>query len=73
MDIIDVIETHLEKEGFDGLFNSNGECACKRGDLAPCGQMDGSCEPGYVLEGECADHDYHIGPTKGAKVECGLE
>jgi hypothetical protein len=41
------------------------------GDLAPCGQMDGSCEPGYVLEGECADHDYHIGPTKGAKVECG--
>jgi hypothetical protein len=69
MDVFDIIETHIEEGGFDGLYNSDGECACKKGDLAPCGGIDGDCEPGYVLEGDCPIHDYHIGP-KGESGVC---
>lgn len=36
--------------GFDGLFNVDGECACKTGDLAPCGSISGECVAGYLEE-----------------------
>lgn len=50
----------LEVNGYDGLFNSEGECACEKDGLEPCG-MSGEetedCQPGYK----------HLDPRPGKK------
>ncbi len=53
----------LIQRGFDGLWNRDGDCACKNADLYPCGGRQ-SCEPGIVqpCPADCAEHDWHIGP-----------
>ncbi|WP_156782706.1 hypothetical protein [Acidihalobacter yilgarnensis] len=63
MSVIEIIINYLEANGFDGLY-SPGECACKLGDIAPCGQVLEDCEAGYLkpCPPECGDHDFHIGP-----------
>ena len=58
--VFEIVEAHLIANGFDGLY-SPSECGCKLGDLAPCGEMKGDCEPGYLQECDCGDHDWHIG------------
>jgi hypothetical protein len=69
MDVFDITVEYLEKNKFDGLQSGCGECACKIGDLAPCGELRGDCEPGYLVASECREHDFHIGP-KGTKPIC---
>ncbi len=49
----EIVRQHLEREGYDGLFNEAGECACLRDDLAPCNCMTEQCEAGYRVD--CAD------------------
>ncbi len=49
-------------EGYDGLFNSAGECACHKEDLEPCGEMTTDCALGFQIPCDCGDHDYHIVP-----------
>ena len=75
LDVIDVVNLYLSgNPQFDGLVSSCGSCACKAGDLAPCGNMDESCKLGHLtecvsdeccLDGEC---DWHIqpGPRPGS-------
>lgn len=69
MDVFEIVAEYLDKNGFDGLFQA-GECACKKDDLAPCGQIDSSCEAGYLCECDCGDHDFHIGPKNGTCTDC---
>lgn len=57
-----LVEQALKAGGFDGLWNENGECACKIGDLFPCGQPSGECRAGYEKPCDCGEHDYHIAP-----------
>jgi len=51
------IDKTLKEKGYDGLYYP-GECACKIGDLRPCGQTISEtldCKPGYLREGdECS-------------------
>lgn len=76
MNVINIVSTYLKENEYDGLFCA-GVCACKRDDLAPCGEIQGNCEAGYLqtVEG-CSEHDWHIGKTKGVGTcdeedECG--
>jgi hypothetical protein len=46
----EIVKKFLADNGFDGLFNVDGECACKTGDLAPCGSISGECVAGYLEE-----------------------
>jgi len=46
MDVIEIVDLYLKEHGYDGLY-SEGLCACEAGDLAPCGQINGSCAAGY--------------------------
>lgn len=62
MTIFEIIEKHLTDNGFDGLFNP-AECGCKLDDLAPCGEMQHCCEPGYLQPGD-DEADFYIGSTK---------
>ncbi len=46
MNVKEITEQYLKANGYDGLYNENGECGCERGDLMPCdcsGIED--CEP----------------------------
>lgn len=58
----------LTARGFDGLWNSDGDCACKVDDLYPCGERD-NCKPGVLkpCPPDCAEHDWHIGPKPTAE------
>jgi len=46
-DVITIVEQHLTANGYDGLFNSDADCACVTSDLAPCGQIGHDCRAGY--------------------------
>ncbi len=62
--VIEIVAEYLDREGFDGLFCD--ECACKKDDLAPCGNIYGDCTAGYLqpCPDDCGDHDFHIGCDK---------
>lgn len=45
--VIDIVKERLYKDNYDGLFNEDGECACLRDDLAPCGQIYENCMAGH--------------------------
>lgn len=66
LDVIEIVVKHLKREGFDGLYSSCGDCACKLDDLAPCANIQGDCTAGYLqpCPPDCGDHDWHIGPDK---------
>jgi hypothetical protein len=47
MTIQELAEQHAEEKGYDGLFFSEGCCACFKGDLMACGENGSDCEFGY--------------------------
>lgn len=63
MTVEEIVEAYLKEHGFDGLYTDY--CACKIGDIAPCGEIQGNCEAGYLLpcDGSCEGGkcDFHIG------------
>ena len=50
MEIRDIVKDWLEKNGYGGLFNGSGDCACATNDLMPCDYPCLDCEAGYVTE-----------------------
>ncbi len=65
MNMQQLIEQALKQHGFDGLFNTDGGCACKVDDLFPCDNPCADCEPGYLApcDGSCEDPtrcDWHM-------------
>ena len=43
--VVDMVKSHLESNGYDGLYSD--ECGCELSDLAPCGEIQGDCRAGY--------------------------
>ena len=66
LDVIEIVAEYLDREGYDGLYSSCGDCACKTDDLAPCGEIHGDCAAGYLqpCPPDCGEHDWHIGADK---------
>ena len=63
MNVIEIVKEHLEKNGYDGLVEVDGECGCKKDDLSPGGHgcLQTDCEPGYVTPCNCSEgHDFHV-------------
>ena len=62
--IKEIVKEHLEKNGYDGLWNSDAQCACSKDDLHPCQEDFAECSPGYrgACDGTCDDPpcDFHI-------------
>ncbi len=46
MEVLDIVKKYLESNNLDGLYSSEGECACKLSDLQPCGENFSNCSPG---------------------------
>lgn len=58
----EIIMAYLVANGFDGLYNRDGECACEVADLFPCGSAGVRwCRAGYRQPCDCGEHDLHIG------------
>ena len=47
MNVLEIIKEYLIQNGYDGLYNRAGECACLIEDLASCSKSCSDCEPGY--------------------------
>lgn len=59
-----IIESFLKENGFDGLFNTDNECACFLGDLFPCiDSFSTECRPGY--KAKCTKDCQHDGAEFG--------
>lgn len=76
--LADIIIGWLREHGYEGLYNVDGSCGCKLGDLMPCDQPDRTgCRPGFLLPcrpetceqgGEC---EFHVGPRPKAEEDKG--
>lgn len=63
MNVTQIVKQYLCAHKYDGLFNENGECACKLDDLQPCGEDFSECKAGVFVD--CLPGDFHIGPRSG--------
>jgi hypothetical protein len=83
VDVKTTIKEYLEENGYDGLYNGEIQCCCKKDELFICGEVYLDCRAGYLAQ--CPDWvndgSYCIGGTKGKKCEpdefgeyeCGIE
>jgi hypothetical protein len=69
MNVKEIVKEYLEKNGYDGLYNVDGECGCPKDSLLPCSESFDQCCPGYrgACDGSCDDPpcDCHIYINKG--------
>lgn len=47
MTVKEIIVKYLKENGYDGLFEPDGECGCRIDDLIPCSELNEHCETGY--------------------------
>lgn len=64
MTVEQIVKQYLIDNGFDGLREMDGECACDTQDLFPCNsELTCRCEAGYKVpcDSECGEgHNFHI-------------
>ena len=60
----DILKQYLTDNGFDGLTEPDGECACDIKDLAPCDNNCINCIPGYKIPDKTGEFDYRITRVK---------
>lgn len=62
MTLIKIVRQYLRANGYDGLYNADGECGCKVNDLMTCNYPGMRCKPGYLAPCPkgCGEHDWHI-------------
>ncbi len=62
-----IVEQWLIDHGYEGLWNSDGECACELGELAPCGEISPECYPGVrsPCPENCGEHNWHMKAKPG--------
>lgn len=69
MDVKAITLQYLKANGYDGLYNEPGDCACKLDGLFPCsfGGVE-CCVAGYLQAETSPDFDFCIGPEVDARV-----
>jgi len=61
MELRDIMKQWLEANGYDGLYNSQVDCACELSDLFPCGEPALECSAGHKTACDCKEkHNFHI-------------
>lgn len=68
MDVKQILVKYLRDYGYGGLFYDGGECGCVVENLAPCGEIQTDCEPGYRHDCNCGGGcSWHVGPQRAAE------
>jgi len=60
-DVAHVVELWLRANGYDGLYNTEGECACELTDINPCGEICDLCCAGHYKDVPGSEFDFEIG------------
>ena len=69
MNVREILEKHLRENGFDGLVEEDGQCACEIGELVPCESDFTACKPGYKVPCHCGmGCDFHITETRPSEI-----
>lgn len=51
MNVREIVQKYLVDNDYDGLFQPDGECACKSDDLFTClGEAVDECEAGHLVD-----------------------
>lgn len=58
--VLEMVAANLKENGYDGLYDDGGECACDLDDLAPCSQIGERCRAGYRYWCEDLDCEYTL-------------
>ena len=70
--VLTMVRDRLIDDGYDGLYNENGECGCDLNSLMPCECISDDCRAGYKVPCDCCDddceHDWMIVPEKTIMV-----
>ncbi len=66
-----LIYESLIARGFSGLFNEWGDCACRLGDLFPCGAPSGDCTAGYVHETSAGSDSFMVSASRTPSTDEG--
>jgi hypothetical protein len=61
MDVKQIVIAYLRMNGYDGLY-LDCNCGCEIDDLAPCGQFNEACAPGYKRPDKTGEHAFFIAP-----------
>lgn len=64
MNVKEMVKVVLVVNGFNGLYDEDGECACQVEDLMPCGGEVGNCQAGWLAKSDNEEYDYLIVGTK---------
>lgn len=70
VDVMSMVEEYLKTNGYDGLLQADGECACLLGDLAPCGELYASCRAGHRVE--CDENVHEDDRPANCDGKCGF-
>lgn len=61
----DIVREYLAKNGYDGLYNDAGDCACKLDNLFVCDQVGTECSAGYLQPSDKnGEYEFRIGEEK---------
>jgi hypothetical protein len=60
VDVGDIVVEYLTDNGYHGLYNPDGECACLIDDLGTCENIYQNCIAGWLAPCTCGEHDWHI-------------
>lgn len=60
MNVHEIVKDYLIKNGYDGLFHPDIDCACLIADLQPCNEDISSCKPGYKIQCTSGEYDWRM-------------
>jgi len=62
--VYEIVELWLKENGYDGLCDSDEECGCLAGDLAPCCHLGEHCVAGHSIPSNDPHTDWIVKPGK---------
>lgn len=66
----DIVKEYLKENGYDGLYNEAGDCACKLDNLFVCDQVGTECSAGYLQPSDDdSEYEFVIGKVNHGCTE----
>jgi hypothetical protein len=68
--LLRMVSCNLVVRGYGGLYNTAGDCACRIGDLFPCGAPSADCTAGYLhRQPPGCEHDFLVTANRAPPLD----